>query len=131
MNYAIDRDAIVQTALFGYGRVACSPINLTWFYTDKYCYSYDLEKARQLMAESSAPDGFPVTLTVAAGAAVDNQIAVMMKDMLAQIDIDVAIEPTDPTAQFDRFVKRLRDDVAQPDERQSRPRYQLALLLRL
>ena len=33
------------------------------------------------MAESSAPDGFPVTLTVAAGAAVDNQIAVMMKDM--------------------------------------------------
>ena len=56
------------------------------------------------MAESSAPDGFPVTLTVAAGAAVDNQIAVMMKDMLAQIDIDVAIELTDPTAQFDRFV---------------------------
>ncbi len=57
------------------------------------------------MAESSAPDGFPVTLTVAAGAAVDNQIAVMIKDMLAQINIDVTLEPTDPTAQFDRFVK--------------------------
>ena len=28
MNYAIDREAMVQTALFGYGRVACSPINL-------------------------------------------------------------------------------------------------------
>ena len=105
MNYAIDREAIVQTALFGSGRVACSPINLTWFYTDEYCYTYDLEKAKQLMAESSAPDGFPVTLTVAAGAAVDNQIAVMIKDMLAQINIDVTLEPTDPTAQFDRFVK--------------------------
>jgi peptide/nickel transport system substrate-binding protein len=105
MNYAIDREAIVQTALFGSGRVACSPINLTWFYTDEYCYTYDLEKAKQLMAESSAPDGFPVTLTVAAGAAADNQMAVMIKDMLAQINIDVTIEPTDPTAQFDRFVK--------------------------
>ena len=62
MNYAIDREAMVQTALFGYGRVACSPINLVWFYTDKYCYTYDLEKAKQLMAESSAPDGFSASL---------------------------------------------------------------------
>lgn len=105
MNYAIDREAIVNTALFGYGRVACSPINLTWFYTDEYCYTYDLDKAKELMAESSAPDGFAVTLTVAAGAAVDNQIAVMIKDMLSQINIDVTIDPTDPSAQFDRFTK--------------------------
>jgi peptide/nickel transport system substrate-binding protein len=105
MNYAIDREAIVQTALFGSGRPACSPINLTWFYTDKYCYTYDLEKAKQLMAESSAPDGFEVTLSVGAGFVVDNQIAVMIKDMLAQIGVDVVIEPVDPTAQFDRFVK--------------------------
>ena len=38
-----------------------------WFYTDKYCYTYDLEKAKQLMAESSAPDGFSASLMVAAG----------------------------------------------------------------
>jgi peptide/nickel transport system substrate-binding protein len=105
MNYAIDREAIVQTALFGSGRVACSPINLTWFYTDKYCYTFDLDKAKQLMAASSAPNGFQVTLNVAAGAAVDNQIAVMIKDMLGQINIDVVVEPIDPTAQFDRFVQ--------------------------
>jgi peptide/nickel transport system substrate-binding protein len=105
MNYAIDRDAIVQTALFGHGRAACSPINLTWFYTDKYCYTFDLDKAKQLMAESSAPEGFDVTLSIAAGAAVDNQIAVMIKDMLAQIGVNVTLEPVDPTAQFDRFVK--------------------------
>ena len=57
MNYAVDRDAMVQTALFGQGRAACSPIMLVWFYTDEYCYTYDLDKAKQLMAESSAPDG--------------------------------------------------------------------------
>ena len=57
MNYAIDRDAIVQTALFGYGRVACSPINLTWFYTDKYCYSYDLEKASSSWPSRARPTG--------------------------------------------------------------------------
>jgi peptide/nickel transport system substrate-binding protein len=105
MNFAIDRDAIVQTALFGHGRAACSPINLTWFYTDKYCYTFDLDKAKQLMAESTAPEGFDVTLSIAAGAAVDNQIAVMIKDMLAQIGVNVTLDPVDPSAQFDRFVK--------------------------
>ncbi len=102
MNYAIDREAMVQTALFGYGRVACSPINLVWFYTDEYCYTFDLEKAKQLMAESSAPDGFSASLHTAAGNTVDNQLAVMMKDMLAQINIDVAIEPIDPGTQWER-----------------------------
>src|SRR5215212_5001568 len=105
MNYAIDREAMVQTALFGYGRAACSPINLVWFYTDKYCYSFDLEKAKQLMAESSAPDGFSASLMIAAGASVDNQLAVMMKDMLAQINIDVSIEPIDSGTQWERRTK--------------------------
>jgi peptide/nickel transport system substrate-binding protein len=102
MNYAIDREAMVQTALFGYGRVACSPINLVWFYTDEYCYTFDLEKAKQLMAESSAPDGFSASLHIAAGDTVSNQLAVMMKDMLAQINVDVAIEPIDPGTQWER-----------------------------
>jgi peptide/nickel transport system substrate-binding protein len=106
MNYAIDREAMVQVALFGYGRVACSPIMLSWFYTDKYCYSFDLEKAKQLMAESSAPDGFSASLMIAAGNTVDNQLAVMMKDMLAQINIDVTIEPIDSSTQWERRTKK-------------------------
>ena len=105
MNYAIDREAMVQTALFGYGRAACSPINLVWFYTDEYCYTYDVDKAKQLMAESSAPDGFSASLMIAAGASVDNQLAVMMKDMLAQINIDVTIEPIDSGTQWERRTK--------------------------
>jgi peptide/nickel transport system substrate-binding protein len=102
MNYALDREAMVQVALFGYGRVACSPINLVWFYTDEYCYSFDLEKAKALMAESSVPDGFSASLMVASGNVVDNQLAVMMKDMLAQINVDVTIEPIDSAAQWTR-----------------------------
>ena len=106
MNYAIDREAMVQTALFGYGRAACSPINLVWFYTDEYCYTYDVDKAKQLMAESSAPDGFSASLMIAAGNSVDNQLAVMMKDMLAQINIDVTIEPIDSSTQWERRTKK-------------------------
>ncbi len=109
MNYAIDRQAMVQTALFGYGRAACSPINLVWFYTDKYCYDFDLDKAKQLMAESSVPDGFSASLQVAAGATVDNQLAVMLKDMLAQIKIDVTIEPLDPSTQWENRTKENYD----------------------
>jgi peptide/nickel transport system substrate-binding protein len=105
MNYAIDRDALVKTALFGYGRPACSPINLVWFYTDKYCYSYDLDKAKSLMAASSAPEGFKTSLMVPAGDAVSNQLAVMVKDMLSKINIDVAIDPIDSGTLWDRYTK--------------------------
>ena len=94
MNYAVDREAMVQTALFGYSRVACSPINLVWFYTDEYCYTYDLERAKQLMAESTAPDGFSASLMVTAGDTVANQLAVMLKDMLAQINVVAARRAT-------------------------------------
>ena len=83
--------------------MACSPINLVWFYTDEYCYTYDLAKAKQLMAESSAPDGFAASLMVYSGDTVDNQLAVMLKDMLAQINIDVTIEPIDPATQWERW----------------------------
>jgi peptide/nickel transport system substrate-binding protein len=106
MNYAVDRNAMVQTALFGNGRVACSPIMLVWFYTDEYCYTYDLEKAKQLMAESSAPDGFSTSLMVQAGDSVANQLAVMLKDMLAQINIDMAIEPIDGATLWERRTKQ-------------------------
>ena len=105
MNYAIDRDALVQTALFGNGLPACSPINRVWFYTDKYCYHYDLEKAKQLMAASSAPDGFKTSLMVPAGDTVSNQLAVMVKDMLSKINIDVEIQPIDSGTLWDRWSK--------------------------
>ena len=132
MNYAVDREAMVQTALFGNGRVACSPINLVWFYTDEYCYTYDLSKAKQLMAESSAPDGFATSLMVASGDTVDNQLAVMLKDMLAQINIDVTIEPIDPATQWEALDRAgLRHGHGLGHQRQPRPERQHALLLRL
>jgi len=52
------------------------------------------------MAESSVPDGFSASLQVAAGATVDNQLAVMLKDMLGQINIDVTIEPLKASATY-------------------------------
>ncbi len=44
----------------------------------------------------------PTSLHIASGNTVDNQLAVMMKDMLAQINIDVTIEPIDPGTQWER-----------------------------
>ena len=38
-----------------------------------------------------------------AGDTVGNQLAVMLKDMLAQINIDMAIEPIDSGTQWGRY----------------------------
>lgn len=105
MKYAIDKNILIQNALFGYGKPACSPINLVWFYTDEFCTPYDLDKAKELMAASSAPNGFEATLMVGAGDTVGNQMAVIVKDMLSKININVTIEPMDGSAMWDRRSK--------------------------
>ena len=48
---------------------------------------------------------FPPRCWCRAGERCANQLAVMMKDMLAQINIDVTIEPIDPSTQWERRTK--------------------------
>ena len=64
MNYAIDKDAIVETALRGLGQPACGPLPPSieghWSGMCDYAPSYDPEKAKSLLSEAGyepGPDG--------------------------------------------------------------------------
>jgi peptide/nickel transport system substrate-binding protein len=59
LTYAIDRKQIVQQVLFGQGAVAYSPIpSVSWAFNSKLpTYDYDLDKAKQLLADAGWAPG--------------------------------------------------------------------------
>lgn len=95
--HAVDRQAMIDAMLFGNGQPAQSPFYGPGilFWTDAYGVDYDLEKAKALMAESSAPDGFSVTLTIPSGDEMAAQTAVILNDQLAEIGIEVIVSPVE------------------------------------
>jgi peptide/nickel transport system substrate-binding protein len=102
MSHALDKQAIIDTVLFGTGQVADSELPRTMNYVGQGPYEYDVDKARELMAASGYPDGFSTTILTAAGDAVENGIATIVKAQLAEIGIDATIEEIEASTKFQR-----------------------------
>lgn len=66
LNHAIDKQALIEAALFGYGTPIGShfPPHHPAYKDLSAQYPYDPQKARALMAEAGYPDGFETTLTL-------------------------------------------------------------------
>lgn len=65
MNYALDRQAIVDNLLGGAARIVDTPCHPLQFGCDQSAavhYDYDPEKAKALLAEAGYPDGFDLEL---------------------------------------------------------------------
>ncbi|MBE7734124.1 ABC transporter substrate-binding protein [Devosia faecipullorum] len=94
MSCAIDRQAIIDAALAGEGKVT-GPLTMPAFAQDPanlFCYEQDLDKAKQLMAESGV-DGFTAKVIAATGeppvAASEAQV---LQSQLAEIGVNLEIE---------------------------------------
>lgn len=100
MNYAVNREAIIKAVLFGYGEPPTSFLP-KMFLTDleQKPYPYDPAKARQLMAESSQPNGFAVTLKTVAGDVIGNQVAQIVQQMLLPLKVKMTIEAVENDTQ--------------------------------
>ena len=105
LSYAIDRQALIDTVLFGQGEVAKSPFygSDISFWTGDFEHKFDLEKAKKLIAESTFPNGFDVDLTIIAGETLANETAVVLKDMLSKIGINVNITPVEAGSWFSNW----------------------------
>ncbi|MDQ0340604.1 peptide/nickel transport system substrate-binding protein [Caldalkalibacillus uzonensis] len=98
--YAIDRQAIIDVTLEGYGEVAHGPVSpLSWAWTDDLTvYEYDPGKAKTLLAEAGwepGPDGilvkdgqkFEIEILYNEESNARRTTAVIIQDQLAEIGI--------------------------------------------
>ena len=93
LNYATDKDAIAKTVFFGQAKVANAPIPPGMYQAkDLPGYPFDLDKAKQLMKESSAPNGFTLDMQVRSGNADYTNIATIVKDEWAKIGVNVNLQ---------------------------------------
>ncbi len=99
--YAIDRKSIVDAVLFGHGKVANSFIApaVPGYNPGNEAPEFDPNKAKQLLAASSQPNGFKTTLQVPSSA--DGRIiGQIIQQNLKDIGINVKIVTQDPGATF-------------------------------
>src|SRR5262249_20925716 len=69
ISYAIDREAIIKSILFGYGKPANSfmPPQVPFYDSNSPGIQYSLAKAKVELAKSKYPNGFNVELLVGSG----------------------------------------------------------------
>lgn len=102
INYAIDKQAIIDVILNGNGKIATSPIAPGVFgFTDKTKnYEYNVEKAKELMKEAGYENGFTTSMLVFSGEA-NTQTAEIVQAYLKEIGIDLKIEIVEVSAYWD------------------------------
>ncbi|MGL5579316.1 MAG: ABC transporter substrate-binding protein [Fusobacteriaceae bacterium] len=102
INYAVDKQAIIDVVLAGAGNIATSPIAPGVFgFTDKTkAYDYNVEKALELMKEAGLENGFTASVYIMGGEA-DKQTAEIIQADLKKIGIDLKILVTESSAYWD------------------------------
>jgi peptide/nickel transport system substrate-binding protein len=108
MGYALDReslaavggpetqplDQLIQPGLFG-----ADPELPTK-------YSYDVEKAKELLADAGYPDGFSVTMLVNSDDVQAKNILLAAVEQLKEVGIDIALEPAPETTFFTEIASK-------------------------
>lgn len=93
--YAINSEEIVEIAMEGYGSTSNFWTDEgKWFYNEYNPYSYDLEKAKELMVEAGYPNGLDLELAIIAREP-DNTAAQLVQAQLSEIGINVTINAMD------------------------------------
>lgn len=98
MNYAIDREKIRQTAFHGEANMIVEPYpDTSWAYAPDLAdyYTYDPDKARELLAEAGYPDGFEVQMLIRGASGPYLDMAQVYQQDLAAVGVEVELVPTE------------------------------------
>jgi peptide/nickel transport system substrate-binding protein len=107
VNYLVPRDDIAKSVYYGTARPTHSPVSEIYpaFTDSDFPYTYDVEKAKKLLAEAGMPNGFKTQLGYRTGEELEEQIAVILKTSLAKAGIDLELEKMPSSALVSKYTK--------------------------
>ena len=107
ITHAIDKQAIVDGALFGLGTVIGSHMSPAEpYYIDlSDTYEYDPERARELLAEAGYPDGFTVKFELPEPYNIERRTGEVIAQQLSQVGIDVELSVVEWTTWLSRILQ--------------------------
>jgi peptide/nickel transport system substrate-binding protein len=106
LNYAAPKEAMLKTLMKGAGEIANHVIAKVKYWDPTVpAYPYDLEKAKQLMAESSSPNGFSMKCLIVSGDQSERQQAEVLQQEWAKIGVKMEIEAVDVSTIWERWGK--------------------------
>ena len=102
LNYAIDRDAINEFLFNGKSKIIQThgyPMITAWYNADtEGTYTYDVEKAKELLTEAGYGDGFDLEITVPSNYTQHVQTAEIIAEQLAAVGVNVTINQVEWSA---------------------------------
>ncbi|MBA7704118.1 putative D,D-dipeptide-binding periplasmic protein DdpA [subsurface metagenome] len=104
LSYSFPYEMVAENLYAGMGTQSRGPVPAgMWGYDPNLTqYSYDLDKARELLEEAGYPDGgFDLRYTFAAGDLDEQQVGELWKAELAKLGIDLKVESLQWEAQWD------------------------------
>jgi peptide/nickel transport system substrate-binding protein len=108
MAYAIDRQAVVELVMFGYG----TPIGSHWSPSTPYYvdltekFAYNPKKAKELLAKAGYPNGFEATIKLPAIYSYSKRAGEVIADMLGKVGIKLKIEIVEWGQWIERIFKK-------------------------
>lgn len=108
INYAVDKEAIVKSVLYGVGSRANTPIAPLLFSYNKDIkgYEYNVQKAKELLLQAGYPNGFEAKLWVTSA---NSQIGEVVQAQLKEIGINIKIESLESGAALEKTGKGEHD----------------------
>lgn len=128
IGLAIDREALANAVLFGTGKPACSLIPPTMVYADPAtpCLKFDLDAAKQELAQSTVPDGFKAEFMVESSPTYQSAAQIIQQQLKPLgIDITIRVVPANqiytiyPKGDYQFGWAGWSSDIPDPDEQMS------------
>ncbi len=99
INYAVDKDTLIKQVTDGYGTKLVTGMSPAMgSYYDKSLdgsFTYNIDKAKELLAQAGYPDGFTSTVTVPSNYVIHVNTAVVLAEQLKKVGITLNIKSVD------------------------------------